>query len=470
MKNRIFNIGVALTLLLSLCLVTAIQVTAATNWYVATTGSDTTGDGSFGNPWGTIQGAIDNVGVHTGDTIIVAGGTYPETVNVTESVKIKAQSGETATVTPDSGNDGFYITADDVIVEGFTVTGAYTGIYLDSVSGCTINGSIGVSIALMFANTCIIQGNTCSDDTTYRIFVYYSEGNLLLNNTCHGDYAIYLEDSARNNISGNTCEYGDYGIYLLRSIDNVFVANICTCYENGYGIFITPDSSNEFYSRNTFIFNTIDDNQYGVFFNVPGIDPSLVYFKNNNVTNNYTGIQYVDDNFTYMMDAGQNYWASNYNDVIGSVNCGDRLSSPVLYSMTEIESWVTIITTTSIETETTTVTTSLTTTSKDTTVVTRVVVSTVVDGTVTLLKPTTVTETQSVTSTNTQTNTSTQFITSTDTQSLTVTVSVPQTVNHTTTTTLIATEEALDWPLIIIISVAGLLAGGLVVTTIIRRV
>jgi len=41
-------------------------------------------------------------------------------------------------------------------------------------------------------------------------------------------------------------------------------------------------------------------------------------------------------------------------------------------------------------------------------------------------------------------------------------ITVPQTVSQTTTTTLTLTEETLDWPLIIIISVAGLLAGAVI--------
>ena len=44
------------------------------SYYVSPTGSDVTGDGSSGNPWGTIQYGIDNLG--TGDTLILKDGTY----------------------------------------------------------------------------------------------------------------------------------------------------------------------------------------------------------------------------------------------------------------------------------------------------------------------------------------------------------------------------------------------------------
>jgi hypothetical protein len=50
--------------------------------YVATAGSNITGNGSPGNPWQTIQFAIDNPLVLDGSTINVAAGTYDETINV----------------------------------------------------------------------------------------------------------------------------------------------------------------------------------------------------------------------------------------------------------------------------------------------------------------------------------------------------------------------------------------------------
>ena len=56
-------------------------------WYVATTGNNTTGDGSQGNPWASIQYANDNALVHDGDIISVAPGTYSEKIIVTKSLK-----------------------------------------------------------------------------------------------------------------------------------------------------------------------------------------------------------------------------------------------------------------------------------------------------------------------------------------------------------------------------------------------
>jgi len=58
----------------------------ASDWYVATTGDDTSGDGSQGNPWRTIKYAISQAG--SGDTIHVASGTYVETGQIVVGINL----------------------------------------------------------------------------------------------------------------------------------------------------------------------------------------------------------------------------------------------------------------------------------------------------------------------------------------------------------------------------------------------
>ena len=62
-------------LILSLTLAIAGQIN------VSTTGSDTNGDGSSGSPFKTIQYAIEHANTSSGDTILVAVGTYAENIN-----------------------------------------------------------------------------------------------------------------------------------------------------------------------------------------------------------------------------------------------------------------------------------------------------------------------------------------------------------------------------------------------------
>lgn len=70
---------------------TVTEQAAGNTYYVATTGNDTTGNGSEGNPWLTIQKAVNLV--QPGDTILVRGGTYAKCVLIGSSVGSAAVSG-----------------------------------------------------------------------------------------------------------------------------------------------------------------------------------------------------------------------------------------------------------------------------------------------------------------------------------------------------------------------------------------
>ena len=61
--------------ILSLTLAIADQIN------VSNAGSDTNGDGSSGSPFKTIQYAIEHANTSSGDTILVAVGTYAENIN-----------------------------------------------------------------------------------------------------------------------------------------------------------------------------------------------------------------------------------------------------------------------------------------------------------------------------------------------------------------------------------------------------
>ena len=71
---------------------------ADANYYVATTGSDTTGDGSSGNPWATVGKALEQIQAkrieESGTTINVAAGTY----DVSSSIKIDHNYGRHLTI------------------------------------------------------------------------------------------------------------------------------------------------------------------------------------------------------------------------------------------------------------------------------------------------------------------------------------------------------------------------------------
>jgi len=56
-------------------------IATAAEYYVSTTGNDSTGNGAVTTPYQTIQHVLDNVAA-SGDTITLRGGTYNENVRI----------------------------------------------------------------------------------------------------------------------------------------------------------------------------------------------------------------------------------------------------------------------------------------------------------------------------------------------------------------------------------------------------
>lgn len=103
------------------------------NYYIATTGNDSTGNGSSGNPWKTLNKAFtQNASLAFGDNIFLADGTYIENSSSSGYWNITrtpiAGSGTFVTITPTLGVTG------NVTVIGTAGTGSY-----DCVLGITNN-------------------------------------------------------------------------------------------------------------------------------------------------------------------------------------------------------------------------------------------------------------------------------------------------------------------------------------------
>ena len=135
--------------------------------YVSPTGNDTTGNGSVGSPWRTIQKAADSVLV--GDTVYVRAGTYTEAVLIsrsgsstnyitfrnfgTDSVTLKPP-GTSATSSPAIQPDqvALNVTGNYLKIKGFTFTTSSIGIMLADAS-----------------HDVIIEDNVVTDWTIYGI-------------------------------------------------------------------------------------------------------------------------------------------------------------------------------------------------------------------------------------------------------------------------------------------------------------
>jgi len=91
-----------------------------------------------------------------------------------------------------------------------------------------------------------LVNNTCSSDTLFGIWLYYSDNNTLFNNTFTGSYAgIYLDFSDSNVVSDNTCTSNSEGIRFEDSDSNVVSNNTCTSnIDIGINLDISSDLNN----------------------------------------------------------------------------------------------------------------------------------------------------------------------------------------------------------------------------------
>ncbi|RZT20650.1 parallel beta helix pectate lyase-like protein [Kribbella sp. VKM Ac-2569] len=100
----------------------AIPAHAATDYYVATTGSDANSGTSTGTPFATIQKALDTA--PRGSTVHLASGTYlQDAVTIRSGVTI---TGPSTAVVKGAGNSRiFQIQHDSVTLDGFTIDGLF---------------------------------------------------------------------------------------------------------------------------------------------------------------------------------------------------------------------------------------------------------------------------------------------------------------------------------------------------------
>lgn len=138
------------------------NLTLATTMYVATTGSDTTGNGTFNAPFATIQRALDELNGKTlvgYVTIQLADGIYSCASQVTidhpqaNLITIQGNTSDKTEVTLNFTDcHGFYIPASSLnsTIKYLTISGndnnLYSGVYVNgqcTVNNCTINNFAG---------------------------------------------------------------------------------------------------------------------------------------------------------------------------------------------------------------------------------------------------------------------------------------------------------------------------------------
>ncbi|WP_160174956.1 NosD domain-containing protein [Methanococcoides methylutens] len=299
--------------------------------------NDSTGqDADFTSIKDAVAAAMDN------DTLTVYPGTYTENIVVDKELMIISQSlnpDDTIVQAENPSDAVFYVTANNVTIKGFNVTGATDnfGIRLIGVDDCNIaendisNNNCGIrldSINDNFSNDNTLSNNIMSDNyygirlqqyndnntlsnnsaisSTLTGILIYSNNNVLENNIASNNvYGIRISQSSNyNTLNDNTASFNtDTGIVLLNSSDNTLNNNVAS--SNGdCGICLTG-SNNSMLSSNIVLANI-----YGI---------RLEQFSKNNTLGN-NNASFNSDNGISLLSSSDN----TLNDNIANLNsdCG----------------------------------------------------------------------------------------------------------------------------------------------------
>ena len=144
--------------------------------------------------WDSIQEGINDA--NDGYTIFVHNGTYYENVVVNKSLILTGENRNTTIIDSVGSGDGIYVTANDCMISGFTVTGA--------------TGNYKAGIHIYNADRCSILENNVSDND-YGIFIGDSNNNTLYhNNLINNIKNAYNTGTNQWNSSTEGNYYSDY--------------------------------------------------------------------------------------------------------------------------------------------------------------------------------------------------------------------------------------------------------------------
>jgi len=255
----------------------------------------------------TIQGAIDYAEDHniSGASISVKAGTYNENIYLCDytyyvggGIHIYGRTGDPADTIIDGQGIQYVVRITngeerDTIIEGFTITGGGTGVYIENASPVIKN--------------CIITGNT-KHGIRARVDTHWCP-------TCPSHPKII-----RNKIIGNGGDSYSSGVFLDPYHDpepTIFQNNIVADNYGSYAGGLEVSGDNVIVTNNTFVGNYNDyeaDKAGGVVFS-----SSSIIFTNNIIWDNYT-VHYYDPSQIVTYD-NIDYYGSpptiNYNCIMG---------------------------------------------------------------------------------------------------------------------------------------------------------
>ena len=182
----------------------------------------------------SIQDAINNS--NPGDSILVLSGNYNENllIDKTLSITSESQNPDTVTIRPiDNQSYAIYINSNDVVLNGFTITGADSSkaVFLYESSGCLIENNIvelnQYGIYLNNSDNNEVVNNTLRSNTLIGLCLFESHDNKIKLTYSSDDFIGFdFVKSCNNTVIDNSLQ-GDkiYGIYFHEFSDNNSVIN-----------------------------------------------------------------------------------------------------------------------------------------------------------------------------------------------------------------------------------------------------
>ncbi|MGB8808402.1 MAG: NosD domain-containing protein, partial [Acinetobacter calcoaceticus] len=233
----------------------------------------------------TIQATIDANETLDGHTIFVEEGIYYEHVVVNKSISLMGENRTTTVIDGNGTGIDIRVTANSVVIKGFTVKNGTSGIYLYRANNSLVMGNDvvfnGDAILVYYSGNCTIRQNSAGNNTSRGILVSNS-----------WNFTV-----SSNNVYGN----GMYGLNANSSTNGLIKQN--NAYRNHYDGIGLFDSNNCIITEN----NVKENSLYGIMISSSG--DSFIYY--NNIINNL--VQAFDFNLSNRWDDGVegNYW-SNY--------------------------------------------------------------------------------------------------------------------------------------------------------------
>jgi len=302
----------------------------------------------------TIQAAIENAS--DGDIIKVYPGTYDGPIVINKEIKLIGDP-----IIDGHGGYAINITANNTLIENFTIHNASVGIYVHNdsfilqnitINNCTIyNESVdGTGIYFEEVNDSIIS-NCKINDTDYGIYFDTVTHTKIYNcSISGGDEAnIYGYESSKNEIFDCNISDGEGGIFFEKCWDNSIhncnvsdngdgidlidcshhLINDCNISDNGYGILLNNVSDT------VISYNNISDNEDGVYL---GEECNNITIEHNIINNNvptgscpflysWNGRQYIFDSDLVPGSVAKSLERKDYDilDYLKSINGECRL-------------------------------------------------------------------------------------------------------------------------------------------------